>query len=115
MHANQIRNIKHDMLVKEGIEYAAPFWLLISKYQEMAKLEMEMQLSLLTQERNELHRRCKDNDKPGKRHMLPFVWTRKYGVDGHYVDIQVPLKIGHPAYTRAMDRIKAKIKAVRHG
>jgi hypothetical protein len=116
MHANRIRDItRDDKYTKEGVEYRAPYWELILKYRRMSELEREMELSLLIAERHELHRKCKDNDKPGKRHMLPFVWTRKYGVNGEYVDIQVPLRVGHPAYTREMDRLDAKIKEVRNG
>ena len=116
MNANRIRDIRRDMdYTKEGIEHCAPYWELILKQRRMTELEKEMELSLLIHERNEFHRRCKDNDKPGKRHMLPFVWVRQYGVSGEPVDVQVPLKIGHPRYTRAMDKLDAKIAEVRRG
>lgn len=116
MRANRIRDItRDDRYTKEGIEYHAPYWALILQYQRMTELEREMELALLIEERRELHRRCVDNDKPGKRHMLPFVWTRKCGAGGAYVDIQIPLKAGHPQYLRAMERIEAKIAEVRRG
>ena len=116
MHANRIRDITRDSnYTKEGIEYCAPYWELILKYQRMSELEREMELSLLISERNELHRKCVDNDKPGKRHMLPFVWVRQYGANGEPFDIQVPLKIGHPRYTREMDKLDSKIAGVRRG
>lgn len=114
MEANRIRDIQRDdKYTKEGIEYCAPYWELILKYRRMTELEREMELGLLIEQRNELHRRCKDNDKPGRRHMLPFVWSRRQGYDGERVDIQVPLRLGHPLYEREMDKIEAKIKALR--
>ena len=114
MQANHIRDItRDDKYTKEGIEYCAPYWELILKYQRMTELEREMELGLLLEQRNELYRKVVENDKPGRRHMLPFVWTKRTGFDGKVAEMQLPLKLGTLHYEREMDKIEAKIKALR--
>ena len=114
MEANHIRDITRDgEYTKEGIEYCAPYWELILKHQRMTELEREMELGLLIEQRKELHRKVVENDKPGRRHMLPFVWRKRTGIDGITHDIQVPLKLGTPQYSYEMEKIEAKIKALR--
>ena len=114
MQANHIRDItRDDKYTKEGIEYCAPYWELILKYQRMTELEREMELGLLLEQRNELYRKVVENDKPGRRHMLPFVWVKTSGANGERHDQQVQLRLGHPRYEREIDKIEAKIKALR--
>ena len=116
MQANHIRDItRDDKYTKEGIEYCAPYWELILKYQRMTELEREMELGLLLEQRKELHRKVVENDKPGRRHMLPFVWRNKTGIDGIRRPFQVPLKLGTPQYDYEMEKLNDKIKAVRRG
>lgn len=98
---------------KEGCEYNPAYWSLVVAYRRMAELEREWEVGMLQEERREFIRRVKDNDKPGKRHMLPFVWVRRTGFDGQVTDIKLPLKEGTPHYKRALDKINAKIKAAR--
>lgn len=116
MQANHIRDVTRDAnYTKEGCEYSNAYWRLILSYRRMTELEREMELGLLIEQRNELHRRCKDNDKPGRRHMLPFVWSRRNGYTLTEIEMQVPMKLGTPAYEKAMAKIEAKIKEVRNG
>ena len=90
MQANQIRDItRDDKYTKEGIEYCAPYWELILKYQRMTELEREMELGLLLEQRKELHRKV--------------------------TEMQLPLKLGTLHYEREMKKLDDKIKAVRRG
>ena len=114
MEANRIRDIQRDdKYTKEGIEYCAPYWELILKYQRMTELERKMELGLLIEQRKELHRKVVENDKPGRRHMLPFVWTKRTGFDGKVAEMQLPLKLGTLHYEHEMDKLDDKIKALR--
>lgn len=116
MESHHIRSIRRDSdYTREGVEYSRAYWDLILLERQRASLEKEMELSLLQEQRNELHRRCRDNDRPGLRHMLPFVWVKKVGADGVVREFQLPIKIGTPQYDRAMHKIEEKIAAVRHG
>ena len=114
MQANHIRDItRDDKYTKEGIEYCAPYWEMILKHQRMTELEREMELGLLIEQRKELHRKVVENDKPGRRHMLPFVWTKRTGFDGKVTEMQLPLKLGTLHYEREMKKLDDKIKALR--
>lgn len=116
MDSHRIRSIRRDSdCTREGVEYSPAYWDLILLEFQHAALEKEMELGLLYEQRNELHRRCRDNDRPGFRHMLPFVWVEKTGTDGVAREFQLPMKIGTAQYDRAMRKIEDEIAAVRHG
>jgi hypothetical protein len=74
------------------------------KYDRMDELVHEMERSLLAAEMNEFHRRVVDNDKPGKRHMLPFVWRRGE---------QVPIRRDSMHYDDTMRAYKHRMAALK--
>lgn len=114
MHANILRDWRRDLeYTKPDCEYSQAYWDLIPAHRRMTELEKEMELGMLQQERAEFHRRCKDNDAPGKRHMLPFYWRKERDAYGHVTEFKVPIKIGTPHYELMMSKIETKIKAVR--
>jgi hypothetical protein len=109
----RITNIKLDELCIEAATYLESFWNLKLAYLRMAELEDEMQRALLAQEMNEFHRRCVDNDKPGKRHMMPFYWRKDRSYDGKVTETQIPIKVGSPKYDWEMGRYKARMAALK--
>lgn len=96
----KFENIKHDMRIREGVEYLPSFWELILKTRRYVELTYEMERTLLAMEMNEFHRKCTENDRPGRRHMMPFVWKG---------DVWVPTKVGSIEYTRRMGIYRAKM------
>ena len=104
-----ISNYKLDAMCKEGMEYLEFFWQLKLNYLRSIELEFEFERSVLAHEMNEFHRRCVDNDRPGRRHMLPFYWKKNYDYDGRITEMQVPIKVGTTAYERRMADYKAKL------
>ena len=102
-------NYKLDKLVREGVEHRMAFWYLKLAYLRKIELEYEFERSRLAQEMNEFHRRCVDNDRPGRRHMLPFYWKKTRGYNGEVIDMQVPIKVGTPMYDKRMAEHKAKM------
>ena len=104
-----IINFRLDEMIKEGIEYLPTFWDLKVKYLRVIELEFEFERSMLAREMNEFHRRCFDNDKPGRRYMLPFYWKNTIGVEGVPTKMQVPIKVGTPMYEKRMADYKARM------
>lgn len=104
MSQYRITNLKLDELVSEAATYLDSFWNLKLAYLRMIELEDEMERSLLAQEMNEFHRRCVDNDKPGRRHMLPFVWRQGE---------QVPVRVGSMHYENAMRTYAHRMAALK--
>ena len=102
-----------DANIKEGYEYIAPFWEVIPKYYAMRALELEYIYSRLVNEKNEFHRRVKANDKPGKRHMLPFVLKGTTGYDGVRTRHQVPITFESVLYQTKMADFARKINEAR--
>lgn len=112
MDHRTLHNIQWDERIKEGVEYLDSFWALILLYEAHNQLVDELDRSRLAQEMNNFHRRCTDNDKPGKRHMLPFIWHPPfgYGNDGDKrAPMQLPVKVGTPQYELVMNRYKARM------
>ena len=101
-----------DQKCKEGIEYCEPFWKLIVMLRKQRDLEIDFELGLLIAERNEFYRRVRDNDKPGRRHMLPFVWSNTFGAEGSRHSMQVPIKFGSPRFNAKMDEYDNCIRAI---
>lgn len=81
-----------DQQLREGYEYLALFWEILPKYRRMRTLELEYEYAMACENRKEFQRRVMANDKPGKRHMLPFVWRKERGADGSYRDFQMPIR-----------------------
>lgn len=106
-----IINFRLDEMIKEGIEYLPQFWEVKLGYLRMIELEFEFERSMLAREMSEFHRRCVDNDRPGKRHMLPFYWKNTLGVEGIPTKMQVPIRVGTPMYDHRMAEYKAEYKA----
>lgn len=113
MDAKRMRWIKHDLLCKEGIEYIAQFWELSLKYADMTRLEAEMEYALLVEEKNQFHRACADNNKIGRRHMLPFYWTTRRAYDGTTSEVQVPITIGTMVYEKRMADYARRLQEIR--
>ena len=105
----QIVNWKHDELTRQGVEYLQQYWDLILHHAHMHELEAEFERGVLAGEMNEFHRRCLDNDKPGRRHMMPFYWMKARSVDGTVTEMKVPIKFGTPRYERIMADYKARM------
>lgn len=94
---------------REGIEYLPQFWEAIPKLQRMKALELEYDLAILINAKNEFHRKVKENDRPGRRHMLPFVWGTYIGAGGAKSQMQVPIRMGDPRYEREMAKFARQI------
>lgn len=102
-----------DSQIKEGYEYVEPFWGLVHKYYAMRALELEYAYSRLVLEKNEFHRRVKDNDKPGKRHMLPFVQRRTTGYGGASSAHQIPIRFESALYLDKMADYAKRISSAK--
>lgn len=104
-----IINFRLDQMIREGIEHLPTFWDLKTQYLRMIELEYEFERGRLAGEMNEFHRRCVDNDKPGRRHMLPFCWAAMTSFDGGSKVMQVPIKVGTHMYEKRMASYKARM------
>ena len=104
MTARVLHNYKWDQRVREGVEYLDTFWTLRMMYDRMDELVHEMERTLLAAEMNEFRRCVVDNGKPGKRHMLPFVWVRGE---------QVPVRVGSMHYENAMRTYAHRMAALK--
>lgn len=114
MHASHIRDIQRDAnYTKEGCEHAAAYWELIVKHLAMTKLENELERGLLAQEMNEFRRRCVDNDKPGKRHILPFVWVKARSFGDVVTEHQVPIKLDDLRFNAQWAKYRARMDALK--
>ena len=109
----QIENWKHDQRIREGVEYHQPFWDLIPAKLRMWQLESEFERSVLANEMNEFHRRVFDNDKPGRRHMLPFYWRNIINAAGEKVPMKVPITMASPAFNARWAAYEARIKELK--
>jgi hypothetical protein len=110
MDHRTLHNIQWDMRIVEGIEHLESFWnlrLLSDRHNEMID---EMERSMLAHEMNEFHRRCVNNDKPGRWHMLPFVWYTPVDYNGvRSAPLQLPIKVGSRHYEQRMAKYKARM------
>lgn len=106
-------NMRADELCREGIEHLESFWKIIVCYRRAVELEFELERGKLAEEMNEFHRRCFDNDKPGKRHMMPFYWRKDTSYDGKVTETQIPIKVGSPRYEMQMAKYKARMAALK--
>lgn len=109
-------SIQLDRTIKPGCEYLQAFWELKLKYLRMSELVSELERGLLQEEMHEFHRRCEDNDKPGRRHMLPFIWFSPHGYGNDADDrrpMQLPIKVGTHQYKLLMGKYEARMRELR--
>lgn len=109
MEHRQLINYQFDQLVSEAATYLESFWSLKLLYLRKAELADEFARGMLAEEMNEFHRRCLDNDRPGRRHMMPFYWRKDRGFDGTVTETQIPIKVGSPWYEREMAKYKTRM------
>lgn len=113
MSATQMKLHLLDQQLREGYEYLAPFWEILPKYRRMRTLELEYDYAMACEERTEFVRRVRTNDKPGKRHMLPFVWRKEMGADGEYRDFQMPIRYETTLFNVKLRALDDKVATAR--
>lgn len=111
-YAMDIRNMD-TWYCREGVEYLQAFWDAIPNLQRLRDLELEFELAVLLEEKNEFHRRVKANDRPGKRHMLPFIWVTTGSFEGAQRQMPVQIRFGSIQYETRMATYAKKINALR--
>lgn len=102
-----------DGQLREGLEYFPQYLDIRSKYYQIHALELEYDYAVLVEEKNEFHRRVKENDRPGRRHMLPFTWRKEIGYASVPSMHQVPIRFESVAYQSKMAEYAKKIDAAR--
>lgn len=102
-----------DSQLREGYEYIDPFWEIIGKYRRLRTLELEYAYAVAVEQKNEFHRRVKDNDCPGRRHMLPFTWKSAIGIDGVRSMHQIPIRFESIQYQTKMAEFARKVADAR--
>lgn len=109
-------SIQSDRMVRPDCEYLETFWELRLNFMCMSETVSELERGLLAEEMNDFHRRCLDNDKPGRRHMLPFIWYAAHGYGNDDDDrrpMQLPIKLGTRQYELVMSKYAAKMKELK--
>ena len=109
MDHQRLLDFQLDELVSERATYLESFWNLKLLYLRESETAYELERGKLAEEMNEFHRRCVDNDKPGKRHMMPFYWRKDTSYDGTVTETQIPIKVGSPRYEMQMGKYKARM------
>lgn len=102
-----------DTAMTESHGYLDCVWEYIIKLRRLRTLELEYKFAMACEEKNEFHRKVKDNDRPGHRHALPFYWSTRVGLDGVPKGLQVPIRFDSPEFHARMALYAKKIDAAR--
>lgn len=113
MSVSLMKQREMDTRLREGYEYVDAFWEILLKFRRMRTLELEFEYGVACEHKNEFYRKVEDNDKPGRRHMLPFVWSSEIGSDGVRRGFQVPVRFESTKFDIAMRTHNDKVATAR--